>query len=67
MNGESFYKPSQTLDAMTGKRIPGGCDDCDAYQVMVRCEAGVYVLEVHHDDTCPFYRQARARREGGPS
>lgn len=45
-------KPS-ALDAMTGRRLPGGCDDCDAYQVMSRCADGLYVLAVHHDDTCP--------------
>ena len=67
MSGESFYKPSPMLDAMTGKRIPGGCDDCDAYQTMREEAPGVYVLQVSHDETCPFYRQARARREGGAS
>jgi|GEM_PF-2286554 len=67
MTGESFYKPSPMLDAMTDKRLPGGCDDCDAYQVMVKAEAGVYVLQVHHDDTCPFYRQATGHDVGGAS
>lgn len=42
------------LDAMTGRRLPGGCDDCDAYQVMSRCADGLYVLTVHHDETCPY-------------
>jgi hypothetical protein len=41
------------LDAMTGRRLPGGCDDCAAYQVMSRCADGLYVLTVHHDPTCP--------------
>lgn len=46
------------LDAMTGRRIPGGCDDCEAYQLLTRQPndewGGVYVLAVHHDDGCPF-------------
>lgn len=47
---------NSTLDAMTGHRMPGGCDDCNAYQVMTCKSDGVYELQVHHDDTCPFYR-----------
>lgn len=42
------------LDAMTGHQMPGGCDDCDAYQVMTKQADGVYVLAVHHDTTCPY-------------
>jgi len=49
---------ASALDAMTGSRIPGGCDDCDAYQTVARRPndtwGGVYVLTVHHDDECPF-------------
>lgn len=41
------------LDPLVGRRIPGGCDDCDAYQSMVLTE-GIYMLTVHHDDTCPW-------------
>ena len=49
------------LDTMTGRRLPGGCDDCDnAYQVMSRHSDGLYTLTVHHDPTCPFYRGATA-------
>lgn len=44
---------TSALDAMTGRRMPGGCDDCHAYQVMSRCADGLYVLTVHHDETCP--------------
>ena len=50
--------PRSALEAMTGHRIPGGCDDCDAYQTVERrpddAWGGVYVLTVHHDDGCPF-------------
>lgn len=47
---------SNVLDQMTGHRMPGGCDDCTAYQTLDRHETGVYLLVVHHDDTCPAYR-----------
>ena len=50
--------PQSALEAMTGRKLPGGCDDCDAYQVMSRLADGLYVLSVHHDDTCPTYRGA---------
>ena len=46
------------LEALAGRRLPGGCDDCDAYQTLKRLPSdawgSVYVLTVHHDDTCPF-------------
>lgn len=56
MTAESPYKPSAVLDAMVGHRLPGGCDDCDAYQTMSQVVPGVYILTVHHDPTCPDYR-----------
>ena len=43
------------LDAMTGHRMPGGCDDCDAYQTVTRESAGMYRLLVHHDHYCPWF------------
>ncbi len=49
--------PESVLADLTGRRLPGGCEDCDAYQVLSRLPddtwGGVYVLTVHHDDTCP--------------
>ena len=48
---------SSVLDALTGHPMPGGCDDCTAYQRVTRHDTGVYVLTVHHDDTCPDYRR----------
>jgi hypothetical protein len=63
MSGESFYKPSAALDLMADLgRIPGGCEDCDAYQTVEPTEPGVYKLTVHHDASCPHYRQIVARR-----
>jgi hypothetical protein len=53
---------SEILDGMFGQRIPGGCPDCDAYQEMTK-QHGIYVMTIHHDDTCPAWRQIQARRE----
>jgi hypothetical protein len=64
MSGESFYRPSATLDAMTGRPLPGGCDDCDAVQELAQVERGVYVLQIRHDVTCPEYRRIVAQRGG---
>jgi hypothetical protein len=44
---------NSSLDGMTGRRLPGGCDDCNAYQTMTRAGGGLYLLTTHHDDTCP--------------
>lgn len=46
-------RPESSLAAMAGRRLPGGCDDCDAYQVLSRCADDLFVLVVHHDPTCP--------------
>jgi hypothetical protein len=51
--------PLSALDALTGRRLPGGCDDCDAYQTVTHETAGVYRMVVHHDETCPFHRSLR--------
>jgi len=39
---------------IAGHHFPGGCDDCDAYQDMTK-QAGLYVINIHHDDTCPYW------------
>jgi len=61
MSNSRRLRPQTTvpsvLDAMTGHRMPGGCKDCSAYQTLDRHDTGVYILTVHHDDTCPAYRQ----------
>lgn len=43
--------------------IPGGCDQCDAYQVLTPdpVHDGIYHLQVTHDDGCPFLRAREAR------
>lgn len=40
--------------------MPGGCDQCDAYQTVVEVTPGVHSLTVHHDDWCPFFRARNA-------
>jgi hypothetical protein len=44
----------QPLDNLAGRRLPGGCDDCDAYQEIAEPAPGVYVVTVRHDSTCPY-------------
>jgi hypothetical protein len=43
-----------------GDRIPGGCDQCDAYQVLEQLSPGVHALNIHHDDDCPILRASRS-------
>jgi hypothetical protein len=50
---------SSALEHLTGHRLPGGCDDCAAYQTVTRVADGLYVLTVHHDDTCPALNGVR--------
>ena len=45
------------LDDLTGHRIAGGCEDCTAYQTVTDHGDGLYVLTIHHDETCPSYRK----------
>jgi len=52
---------AEDLAALIGQRIPGGCDDCDAYQVMRR-EGAVFVITVAHDNTCPWLRAREEQR-----
>ncbi len=55
-------RKTSALDTLTGRRFPGGCDDCTAYQTVEQQAPGVYLLTVHHDDTCPDYQAMRPRR-----
>ncbi len=47
-------RPLDFLAALIGHEIPGGCDDCDAYQSTTRHESGSWILTVHHDEDCNF-------------
>lgn len=45
-----------SLDDLFGdlkdRRVPGGCDQCDAFQTFDVVSPGVHVIRVHHDDRC---------------
>ena len=48
---------------MDGAEIPGGCDDCDAYQE-VRARDGhpnVHRIRVFHDEWCPTLARKQGR------
>jgi hypothetical protein len=54
------------LDAWTGRRIRGGCDDCAAYQTLTRVHDGYYVLTVSHDPTSPELLRVETDDDAGP-
>jgi hypothetical protein len=39
---------------LRGRRVLGGCDECNAYQTMDEDAFGIFHIRVHHDDWCPF-------------
>jgi hypothetical protein len=49
------------LGPIDGARIPGGCEDCDAYQEPVQVARNVWVLKVYHDDWCPTLKRMEGR------
>jgi len=56
---------NEMIAALDGLRVPGGCDDCDAYQE-VRARDGapnLHTVRVFHDDGCPVL--ARIHPDGG--
>ena len=40
---------------LAGKRIPGGCESCNAYQEMRNdpTHPGIFHITIFHDDWCP--------------
>jgi hypothetical protein len=51
--------------ALDGLRVPGGCDDCDAYQELVSAAygvPGVHAIRIAHDEWCSTYQRMRAAR-----
>lgn len=44
-------------------RIPGGCDDCLAYQTFDKSQAPIFRITVHHDETCPYFGANNAKWE----
>jgi hypothetical protein len=55
----------EVLGPLDGGRIPGGCEECDAYQVPECLANRVWVIRVHHDDGCPLVEDTRSIRPGG--
>jgi hypothetical protein len=48
---------------LDGAEIPGGCDQCDAYQKVGPIKDGIWGITVYHDDWCPLIKkQKRGRR-----
>lgn len=47
---------NQLATALAGRKLPGGCDDCNAYQTLHPDPDHPHIthLRIHHDDTCPF-------------
>ena len=56
---------SRFFEDLIGQRISGGCDDCSAWQELIR-QRGFYVIVISHDDTCPLWQQIQTQREGTP-
>jgi len=53
------------LDAWTNRRMPSGCDHCNATQLLTRTEPGTYTLTITHEATCPLHHGG-TQREGPP-
>lgn len=54
---------SAYVSALDGAHIPGGCEHCDAYQVINANAHGsrVHMVNVHHDDDCPWLAAMEAK------
>jgi hypothetical protein len=50
----------ELFEAVAGQHLPGGCDRCDAFQVVTMLGSGLASLVVHHDDDCPALRALAA-------
>ncbi len=49
------------LGPLDGKRIPGGCGSCDAYQCIEPVIAGVWRVAIYHDEDCPLLARYRSQ------
>lgn len=59
-NGRPYRRQlTDLLGPLDGKHIPGGCDQCDAYQTATAIAVGVWNITVHHDDWCPFLKSVK--------
>jgi hypothetical protein len=48
------------LSSLAGKRIPGGCSDCEAEQRLDEVVPNCWSLVIAHDDDCPVLRSSTA-------
>ena len=48
------------LSSVAGKRIEGGCADCQAEQLLEEVAPNVWRLVIAHEDDCPAYRAMNA-------
>lgn len=49
-----------------GGQFPGGCEECDAYQVVAPIDAehpNVMMLNTFHDDDCPWLARLKAEQQ----
>jgi hypothetical protein len=50
-NSRAFRRHlTNALGALDGARLPGGCEECNAYQTVRPVEAGIWSITVHHDE-----------------
>jgi hypothetical protein len=49
---------------LKGRKILGGCDDCNAYQTIEEDPTylGVFHINITHDDTCPWLARLEERK-----
>jgi hypothetical protein len=47
------------LGPLDGAEIPGGCDNCDAYQTVRAAGALMWSITVHHDEDCPTWAKVQ--------
>jgi hypothetical protein len=59
-NPDPLVNPLGSLD---GADIPGGCDECEAYQTAHVEAPGVWIVEVHHGADCPAWLEMQSKQE----
>ena len=50
---------TNALGSLDGEQIPGGCEYCNAFQVVKPIKNGIWDIEVFHDKDCPTLRAHR--------
>lgn len=48
---------------MDGAEIHGGCEQCDAYQMVRVVDRAVFSVDVFHDNDCPVLKRIEERRD----